>query len=352
MQRRTFLHSTGISLVGLKLGLLTGCGQSDQSDSGTSIPSDDPRQALNDLAANLEGVSFTGPVCAAMGLGDNPLELLLSRLQGHDAATIDLALAAIMASDIAAGRTVDIDGWQLAESECLLLAGAARLQGLQGAQRAEVGELLFEDFAQIENWGPSETIEGEIFNPIGNGRGGFWLRVTNPVPAATKLMLDGVELATHFQPGVVTASLEPAYMDEVIAEPGLHELMLVDRATQRAQKIGFLTVRERPPLAVLDDGTKSTVFCEVESWGPHQANQGQAFNEQPDGSAAFWLRIGCAPKSASLRIDGKDLPTTVRPGMVTARMPEYGELLAGDYKIEIHDPVSAEMLQVGIFRVN
>ena len=355
MRRRVFLKTSGIALIALQTGLLTACKQDDQAAPETVVDSENARQALDALAKNLDGVSFAGPVCLAQAEmdhpTDDPLAKLLSRLRSSEALPLEAALAALISSDMAAGRIVSIEGWQLAESECLLLAGAARLQGLQSASRAEAGALVFEDFAEVELWGPSETIEGEIFNPIGNGRGGFWIRVANPVPAASRLVLDGVELATHFEPGVVTASLEPDYMTRIISEPGMHELILIDKTSNRAQRIGYLKVRQRPPMATLADGSVSRVFCQVEGWGPDQANQGQAFNEQPDGSAAFWVRIGCAPNAAWLTLDGTRLQTMVRPGLVTARLPGYDELVAGDYRLELHDPDSNETLAVGIFRL-
>jgi hypothetical protein len=93
------------------------------------------------------------------------------------------------------------------------------------------------------------------------------------------------------------------------------------------------------------------VFCQVERWGPDHAPQGQAFNEQPDGSAAFWVRIGCAPKNARLRLDGRELPTTVSTGLVTARVGFYDELSTGDHQLTLHDPDSGETLPIGTFRV-
>ena len=351
MRRRTLLQTAGLSFVGLQLGLLSGCG-GDADPALAHAPSEQgAMKALRQLAARLEGIEFVGPVCAIEINDPAPLATLLERLRTTSATTLELALLTSIENDFTEGERVDIAGWQLSRTECLLLAAAAAEQGLSEPQRNERGELIFEDFAQIERWGPEETIEGEIFNPIGNGRGGFWVRVAESVPGSTRLVLNSVELATHFEPGVVTASLEPDYMDELIAKPGMYPLLMVDTARNVAQRIGYLTVRPKPPAATLPDGSKSQVFCQVERWGPDHANQGQAFNEQPDGSAAFWVRIGCAPPGARLLLDGKALPTTVGTGVVTARLPHYAELKVGDHPLSIHDPSSGESLDIGVFRV-
>lgn len=351
MRRRTLLQTAGLSFVGLQLGLITGCGRDTAPVLSTDPSSEDARKALRQLANRLRGIEFVGPVCAAE-IGDpEPLDTLLASLRATPEITLEAALLARIASDFAAGERLDIAGWQLSRSECLLLAAAATEQGLSEPQRTEQGELQFKPFAEIERWGPKETIEGRIFNPIGNGRGGFWVRVAEPVPGSTRLMLDGVMLATHFEPGVVTASLEPDYMDEVIAKPGMYPLLMVDTARNIAQRVGYLTVRPRPPAATLADGSQSEVFCQVERWGPDHANQGQAFNEQPDGGSAFWVRIGCAPENATLILGDSPLPTTVSTSLVTARVPHYADLPVGDHILKLHDPKSGETLEIGVFRV-
>jgi len=343
MKRREFTTVLGYGWIGLNLGLLAGCGGQD-----SAVAPVDPgaRAAIDRLAGELGGIDFIGPVCdRRIGSGD-PLAELLERLP-RDAVSLIEAVQKRIAEDFRSDEVLEIDGWKLSRSECLLAAGAARMRGLSEARRAGEAEYRDETFMEIERWGPDNTIQGEIFNPIGNGRGGFWLRVNGPVNGSMRLVLDGVELATHFEPGVITASLEPAYMDEVIATPGAYELMLIDKSRMLRQTVGVLQVSERPPMATLDDGTISTVFCEVERWGPDLAVLAEAFNRQPDGSAAFWVRIGCAPNTAVLQLDGVELATTVRPGLVTARVPHYAELERGQHPVVIFDPDSGERLTIG-----
>lgn len=351
MRRRTLLQTAGLSFVGLQLGLLSGCGKDAAPALATAPSSDNALAALRQLAARLEGIEFVGPVCATELGESEPLATLLRRLRSGSESTLEAALLAAIASDFEQGLRLDIAGWQLSRTECLLVAAAATEQGLSEPRRAEQGELRFEPFTEIERWGPQETIEGRIFNPIGNGRGGFWIRVAEPVPGSTRLMFDGVLLATHFEPGVVTASLEPEHMDRVIGQPGMYPLLLVDTARNIAQRVGYLSVRPQPPAAILADGSRSEVFCQVERWGPDHAPRGQAFNEQADGSAAFWVRIGCAPEQSRLMLDGQALPTTVSTGIVTARVPHYASLTAGSHELAIRDPQTGETLVIGTFEV-
>jgi hypothetical protein len=351
MDRRTLLQLGGMSFIGLQLGLLAGCERQAGSALSTTVGAPDAGKALRELGASLNGIEFVGPVCRQEFPGDDPASALLERLEPFSEQPLHKALNERIRRDHEAGERIDIGGWQLARTECMLLAVAAQAQGLGEPSLSDLPDLRFEPFADIERWGPQETIEGEIFNPIGNGRGGFWVRVADSVPGATRLVLDGIELATHFEPGVVTASLEPDYMDEVIANPGMYELLMVDTSRNVAQRVGHLTVRPMPPKATLDDGSQSNAFCEIERWGPDHAPQGQPFNEQPDGSAAFWVRIGCAPETAQLVLDDKPLPTTVHTGIVTARVPHYADLESGKHTLAIHDPASGEKLTIGILNI-
>ncbi len=347
MKRREFNRLVGGSAVAVQLGLLAGCGRGDDPTAAVSaVAGADARAALDELAEALSGVEYIGPVCdRRLALAD-PLGELLQIIDGHRGSLVE-ALQAQFSLDFGSGDVIDIDGWRLSRTECLLVAGSARFKGFSEARAASAADYRDEEFIDIELWGPDRTIEGEIFNPIGNGRGGFWLRVNGQVNGSMRLELDGVEIVTHFEPGVITASLEPEYMEQIIAKPGVYELVLLDKSRRLRQSVGFLTVAERPPMATLADGSASTVFCEVDRWGPNQAVVGEAFNRQPDGSAAFWVRIGCAPREAVLMLDGVPLPTAVRSDLVTARVPHFGDLDRGHHPLELVDRASGERLVVG-----
>lgn len=345
MKRREFTRSLGYGWVGLHLAFLAGC-RNDHPALAVGPGDDGAVAALEALAGELRGVEVVAPVCARRVEAADPLEALRLSLPETSENLVD-ALRVRIAADFDDDRVLDIDGWKISASECLLLAAAARLQGLSEASEMAEKPFREEKFMDVELWGPDRTLQGEIFNPVGNGRGGFWLRVSSPVNGSMRLRLGGRELATHFEPGVITASLDPDFMQEVIAEPGMHELVLVDKSRRLQQTIGFLQVAERPPMAVLPDGSASAVFCEPGSWGPKEAVVGEAFNRQPDGSAGFWLHIGCAPESAVLVLDGVELPTTVRSDMLTARVEHFAGLERGEYPLVILDLASGERLPVG-----
>jgi hypothetical protein len=351
MHRRTLLQTGGLSLVALQFGLLTGCDRHEGSLLATPISDSKASNALREIAGSLDGIDFIGPVCADEFPDADLADQLHARLSDTEASLLGEALSTRIALDFSQADQIDISGWQLARTECMLLALAARERGLSQPVRQDQPALSFEDFVEIDRWGPQETIEGEIFNPVGEGRGAFWIRINNPVPRSVRLVLDGVELATHFQPGVVTASLEPGHTDQVIAQPGMHALVMVDTARNIAQRVGYLTVRARPEAAILDNGEPSSVFCVVERWGPDHAVQGEAFNQQPDGSAAVWVRIGCAPESAQLVLGDIPLPTTVGGSAVTARVPHFADLDLGDHALRIEDPPTGEILTIGILRI-
>lgn len=345
MKRREFTRSLGYTWIGLNFSLLLGC--RDDHPAFEIGPSDAGAiGALESLAGDLKGVEFVAPVCARRVEASAPLQQLRASLP-EDSENLLEALRVQVAADFDSGRIVDIDGWKISLSECLLLAGAAQVQGLTSASVLAEKPFREQDFMTIELWGPDRSLQGEIFNPVGNGRGGFWLRVASPVNGSMRLLLDGRELATHFEPGVITASLDPDFMQEVIAEPGVHELVLIDKSRRLQQSVGFLEVVERPPMATLPDGSRSSVFCEPGSWGPRTAVVGEPFNRQPDGSAGLWLHIGCAPDSAVLVLDGVELPTTVRSDMLTARVEHFAQMERGEYPLIIRDRESGEKLPVG-----
>lgn len=350
MQRRAVIRAMGLTWIGLHTGLLVACGEAATEAARVAPGEDGALAALRALAGALPGVEYVGPVCSKRVGVAQPLEYL----HGELAPAADNLVAAIsqrVADDFAAGRIEDIDGWQLSRTECLLLAAAAAEQGLERATRARLSDYAPGEVVEVRRWGPRETLVGEVFNPQGEGRAAFWVDADGPINQAMRLSVDGRALTTYARPGVITASLDAELTRRIISEPGVHEVELLDTARRVSQSLGFLKVLERPPAARLEDGSVSKVFCEIERWGPDMALAGEPFNEQPDGSSSFWVRIGCAPDEAVLELDGVALETTVRPGLVTGRVEHYARLERGEHPLTIVDPDSNERLLIGYLTI-
>lgn len=96
---------------------------------------------------------------------------------------------------------------------------------------------------------------------------------------------------------------------------------------------------------------EGSVFCEVSRWGPQSMAAGTVFNEQPDGEAAFWVRMGCAPDTAQLFLGSTPLRTNVRPQVVVARVPHAAELERGVHQLKIVDHATQESMLIGDFIV-
>ncbi len=349
MRRRTFVAGVGWSLVALKFGLLAGCGNGRDTILDIAPDADGARKALEEYLAGLEGVESAGPDCLIQAGSKEPVGDLLQRLRESGQKDLQQALEAAIVSDFTVGRVVELEGWQLSVTECLVAAAAARIRGLESPlakidRDVELGEIV-----PIEDWGPRETRENQVFNPQPGDRAALWIRADGPVPDGVKVVIGGEVQETGVDDGLITCILDSDLTEQLISAPALHRVFLLHEDAGKIQPVGQLQVREAAPPATLEDGSQSTVFCEVERWGPARAPAGSAFNEQPDGNAAFWVRIGCAPSTARLVLDGTPLPTHVGTGMVTARVPHYEDLDQGSRKLVIEDTDTGERVLVGEF---
>lgn len=76
---------------------------------------------------------------------------------------------------------------------------------------------------------------------------------------------------------------------------------------------------------------------EITSWGPDSTKAGVAFNKQPDGSAALWIRVN-QPLSgdvAAIEFNGVLLQGTVSGNLVTAGVPADLYAKPGSFKVEV-----------------
>lgn len=349
MRRRVVLTGGASGLVTLKLGLLAGCSGSSSDPLVTNPESPEARYALEEYADNLDGIEYVGPECRIRNADRHDATSIIDRLEETGKSTLRDAMDHAISADFMTGRTEIIQDWRLSETECRILAYAADVQGLGDPVRAISFELVKENFVELRDWGPAETYAGHVFNEQSDGSGGFWIQTLSEPPASTRVMFNDHELETTVHPGLITARVEADTLDDTIESPGLLRVAIVDVATNRYQEVGMFRVMEPIPPAKLVGGGESAVFCQVVNWGPQSAPAGSAFNQQPDGSAGLWVKIGCAPRTAQLYLDDMPLDTKVHTTLVTAHVKQYERLGRGEHKLWIMDSQTREKVLIGTF---
>ncbi len=76
---------------------------------------------------------------------------------------------------------------------------------------------------------------------------------------------------------------------------------------------------------------------QITNWGPDRTKAGIAFNAQPDGSAALWIRLNQSLDGADVAIDfnGHSLATVVQGELVTAIVPPSLYAVPGTYALHV-----------------
>lgn len=344
MRRREVIKLAGLAAGSVSLGWLVAC--ADSEDAGGN---------LDDRLGNLLGIGDVAGACVAALAERNHVdaETLADQLrrQWSNRPSADRDIAGAIQSDYLAGRTLTVDEWQLSHTECELIA-LARLSGQISGEAIAVAE-EFSDFVEVDNWGPQSTCEGMPFNQQSDGHSGIWVSISEGLTPATVLLFDGKVQQSHIHEKALTSGLRGDYMDEVLSAPGDYPVELLDRSSGRRQRIGTFSVNPVGQRALLGDGSRSSSFSAVSNWGPQQARSGEAFNEQPDGSSAFWVQTDCPAPGAILRLEGQDLVTRVQGdiGLVSALLPADRVLSPGKHVLELHDPASGESLRVGVLEI-
>ncbi len=94
----------------------------------------------------------------------------------------------------------------------------------------------------------------------------------------------------------------------------------------------------------------SLVITQVEDWGPRRIVQGMPFNGERDHS--LWFKSGEAPPWLVVRVDGRDMPTTVTSGVIASRLHDRSLISEpGKHRIEFFDPPTGRVQHVGEFEV-
>lgn len=359
MHRRRFITVSLRGLTALALGTTpTACRRNDAVAEVEPLPGLLDRQALA-VIAELRG---TTPVARAwlqryahLEPGREMLERrLLALLETDEPAHLAGApfgerLAAAVERDFRGGRLCEVDGWLLGESECV--AATLRLE-LYGESEPD-GEAAWREGVLVEviDWGPRETFRGVGVNVQPDGHSGLWFRIEN-APSWLRIEIDGAIAPTYISETVITSGLYGEQRDHILETPGEYPIAIVDPMQRIRQPIGVFTVRPPPPFLIRADGTTS-VFCAVEAWGPDGNRTGRPANPQPDGHDGLWIRTACAPDHVQVLFDGDPLVTTNdrNSGVVTALLPASHYAVARVARIQLYDPDSGEVLDVGEFAV-
>lgn len=300
---------------------------------------DSLEQQLDALLTDLRGVG-QGAVQGAAVLSD-PREAypwLLDRVQtGHDHQHLSLRerIQDLIESDYASGVLCELDGWKLSHTECALIAASAyRKREAWPSDDAKAGA----SWLDIEDWGPQTTTRGVVFNPQSDGHGGIWFKARGDI-ATTRVHFAGEELpVTASKPGFTIGLRDPA-LSQLINSVGEYDIWAHDFRRDKRQLLGTFRVLEGE-----DD-------CAVLDWGPQCARINDPFNAQPNGDSAFWIRMNCAVRSATVMLNSMVLPTTCREDLVTARVLAGTTLETGRHALTV-SLASGDRVEVGSFRVD
>ncbi len=346
MKRRHFLILSGGSVVALAgAGLGVHFWQS-----GRPVVL---RDLLGEVAESLAGAGPVGRARLAAGVDGSAAEALARRIgrglpEMLTRAELAAALGERVEADLVEGEWFRHDGWLLAETEALLAALHVERLGDEAHEAREPG---FEQaregrVASVRGFAPESMRAGEnMTHPqLPDNVMGI---VSPDAPGQVLVVIAGRSLAPNFDDTGFSVRLPESLRERLSRQPEEHPVWLYDPVAQQRQRIGMLRVEA----AV---GAKPMV-CKVEDWGPSRTPAGQAFNQQPDGSAALWLLADCPDAETVVVVWGEvELPTTFRPedGLITARVPDPGLYAEpGDVRIRLLEPESGRFEPVGRFRV-
>jgi hypothetical protein len=343
MKRRRFLalgSMTCLALVACQLG--------DDNGNGDSAHELDAAARLHHIAIGLSGVSGLGRAWLEEVPEENLVERILIDIGLNpdsevDAQTLSRLLNELVEIELKQGVNFEYGGWWLAHTEARLAALHVTLLGGDTSESmptqfedADIGSLVI-----VHDFAPRQMTQGQTLSHHTLPDNVFWFAA----PAATphiRVMIAGYQLTPTFQDSGFSVSVSSDLIGELDGSLGDVEIWLWDPTRRVRQHVGNLTVV--PPIK---DGP-----CPSDNWGPRSARLGQVFNEQPDGSAAFWVSMPASPPDVLLVFNGEQLPTRVGEKVVTASVSDASLYhLPGSYSLEILDPSSGQSCEVGQFTV-
>lgn len=350
MNRRRFVVMTtgGAALVGVGAagGLWLFC-------PGPAAPA--PAGArLDDIARSMSGVASAGRAWIAAHPDRKPREALLESVDLGPRSRIESAaiverIAERVERDFEESALFEHDGWRLSETETLLAALHVALLGpaASEAQEASFDSAPEAELVRLDRYNPTEVVQGEPLTHPGLPDNVIWFATAEPPPPRFRLYVEGTSIPVNPSENGFSARLSDPLRQRLYEAPGEHALWLYDPVVDRRQRLGNLTV-------VAAAAGSEAAFCEVDNWGPQQTRTGQAFNEQPDGASAFWIRVGCFPPDTAVTLNGVELKTTLRPGdgLITTHITDHSLYREpGEYVVALLDKASGTTLPFGTFRV-
>ena len=332
-------------LVGGCAGFVVGRYTATDDCSTVPLPA---REALREAARGAVGVHQIGLSAAELN-NVSPLSAertLFERLALEEGAIIQTseifaALDRAIKVDYANHNTVQVNEYILSDTEALFISYALVQQGQEGsvytAPKPEVKKGVISAGAKS---GPTYTVVGQIFNEQLDGHGGIWV-LANNTPPGTVIAINGRPIKTRWKAKFLTGAVYDQDLRELIARPAKHEVSIVVPATGIRQVVGELTVRPRPPAALLEDGTPSTVFCEIERWRTQESG----------GKEVVRVDTFCGPRSTAVYIGDTALTTRIFPNRIEATL-DRSVLPAGEHPMRLIDTRSGEAVALGSFKVN
>lgn len=285
------------------------------------------------------------------GLPNAFVELSSGVLQ-ETSGDVGAAVKQAVADDFQEGRLIVHQQWRLSRTEALLLAAAIQELGVATVEQVDktVENAPFEDFLDVQDWGPKETYQGVKFNEQPNGHCGLWFVTAEP-PSPFKLFIGGAPTNVYSSDKGFTSGIYQN-VDEFISRIGQSEIVAYDEINHRKQVIGSFEVLPAFPLYRYPDGRESEVFGELGRWGPQHSALGEVFNPQPSGNAAFWIKIASKSSSVNLLFNGHEVKTFVRKDIITVSLsPELLPKSTGSYPVSLKNEETGETLHVGDFIV-
>lgn len=357
LSRRKIIVSTVQSILALgSIPYLTGCSQDD--DVVVVEQSESP--SLLEYALGMEGISFIGEACIKevgfdRSTPDEVLQgILTDKLQNRFVASgitgsFQQQLDVMIRKDFNDDHVVNVEGWILSDTECQVIALAASLQGYRQAKLPVKAQPILGQIVEVENWGPKSTIQGETFNEQPDGHSGLWFKASG-ASISVDVVFANVNQTTAVYSDLITSGIRGKFMHEVINTPGDYSVALYDKSTRMMQPLGTFQVVE-PGLPAHNMDVADLDKCIVEEWGPNHADAGKAFNPQPGGVSAFWVKTNCALDGSTLILDGVNLETAVSKNVLTALVPRGHRMAPGNYELGIKLGFSERILKAGLFRV-